>query len=206
MVEKIEKLINTYRLSKTNKEGYLELRDFYNSSKEKTWDLFYTLVCYAFNNQIRYNRNGQYNMPFGKDRSSFNPTLKSKFTSFVDCLKTININFTNNDFTKLKPDKLNKNDFVYCDPPYLITCASYNEQNGWNEEKEKQLFFLLDNLNTNNIKFALSNVVESKGKRNELLIEWSKKYNVHILNYNYKNCNYQKKDKGKAVEVLVTNY
>ena len=68
---------------------------------------------------------------------------------------------------------------------------------------------LIENyLNDNNIKFALSNVLENKGKRNEILIEWCKKYNVHYLNNSYSNCNYHAKDKSKnsTVEVLITNY
>ena len=97
---------------------------------------------------------------------------------------------------------------VYCDPPYLITCASYNEQDGWNVQKEKELLNLLDELNNNGIKFALSNVLENKGKSNDILKEWSKKYNIHHLNKSYGNCNYHTKDKSinSTIEVLITNY
>jgi len=66
----------------------------------------------------------------------------------------------------------------------------------------------LDNLNSKGIRFALSNVLESKGVKNNLLIEWVKKYNVNYLNNTYSNCNYQRKDKSKnsCIEVLITNY
>ena len=99
-------------------------------------------------------------------------------------------------------------DFVYCDPPYLITCASYNEHEGWNEEKERKLLSLLDELNDKGVKFALSNVLENKGKENLILKEWAKKYNIHHLNHSYNNCNYHAKDKSKnsTDEVLITNY
>ena len=105
---------------------------------------------------------------------------------------------------------LTENDFVYADPPYLITCASYNENNGWNEEQEKKLLSLLDNLQLRNIRFALSNVLTSKGKRNEILEDWLNQhpeYICHHLEYTYKNSNYHKKDKvNQADEVLITNY
>lgn len=202
MVSKIKHLIELYELSKTNQEGYLNLRRFYNEMN-KDWDVFYTLLCYSFNNQIRFNNKGEFNMPFGKDRSSFNPTLEQKFIQFVDHLKTINITFCNDDFIKLNTSgRIGKNDFVYFDPPYSATTASYNENGGWSKDKDLIMFELADRLNRNNIKFAMSNVLKT-----EWLIEWSKKYNVHKLNYNYKNCNYQKKDKeGKECEILVTNY
>ena len=107
----------------------------------------------------------------------------------------------------MKIDKLSPNDFVYCDPPYLITCATYNEKDGWNKSMERKLLDLLDKLNEKGIKFALSNVLYNKGKVNETLLEWSDKYTVHHLNNTYANCNYHTKDKeNKADEVLITNY
>ena len=170
--------------------------------------MFYAMLMHSFNYQIRFNKNGEYNMPFGKDRSCFNQSTENNFINFVNEIHNKNIFFTNKDFTELKIKKLKEDDFVYCDPPYLITCASYNEKDGWNEIKERQLLKLLDSLNDNNVKFALSNVLENKGKRNDILIEWCKKYNVHYLNNSYSNCNYHAKDKSKnsTVEVLITNY
>ena len=203
-IRMIEETINEYNLSKENKEGYLELRSYYNEGN-KDWYIFYTLIAYAFNNQIRFNKKGEFNIPFGKDRSDFNPALKQKFRDFSDAIHNKNIKFTNYDFRKLSVDKLKENDFVYLDPPYLITDATYNM--GWNEEAEKDLLSLCDRLNEKGIKFAISNVLEHNGSKNEILTEWSKKYNINYLNYNYSNCNYHKKDNGhKSIEVLITNY
>jgi len=54
----------------------------------------------------------------------------------------------------------------------------------------------------------LSNVLENKGKSNDILKEWSKKYNINHLNNTYGNCNYHAKDKSTSGtdEVLITNY
>lgn len=203
-IKMIEEIIDKYNLSKENKEGYLELRKAYNDGN-KEWHIFYTLLAYSFNNQIRFNKKGEFNMPFGKGRSSFNPTLKKKFEDFSNAIHNKNIKFTNNDFKKLNIDKLKDDDFVYLDPPYLVTEATYNT--GWNEETEKELLSLCDKLNEKGIKFAISNVLEHNGSKNEILINWSKNYNVNYLDYNYSNCNYHKKDNGhKSIEVLITNY
>lgn len=206
-LEILKTTINKYELSKTNEEGFKKIRQDYNEGN-KSWDMFYAMLTHAFNYQIRFNKLGEYNMPFGKNRSSFNPSLEKKFLEFVKKLNNSNIYFTNSDFNKLKIDKLGQNDFVYCDPPYLVTCASYNEQDGWNIDREKELYKLLDELNSKGIKFALSNVFENKGKSNDLLKEWSKKYVVNYLDNSYSNCNYHAKDKDKegTVEVLITNY
>ena len=203
----LEQTINKYNLSKTNEEGFKNIRQDYNEGN-KSWNIFYAMLTNAFNYQIRFSKQGNYNMPFGRNRSSFNPTLKKNFIKYIDKLNNINISFTNKDFRDVKMDNLNNNDFVYCDPPYLISCASYNEQDGWHKDCEKDLLILLDSLNNKGIKFALSNVLENKGKSNDILKDWCKKYNTIHLNNTYGNCNYHAKDKSSNTtdEVLIINY
>lgn len=205
-LRKIDGYISSYDLSKENKEGYLALRELYSKGKSDPL-MLYTLICYSFNNQIRFNNKGAYNMPFGKDRSSFNPTLREKFIIFVQRLQSMEIQFSSKDFRELDLDTLGENDFVYCDPPYLITVASYNENGGWGEQAERDLLAKLDTLDKAGVKFGLSNVFESKGKENIILKEWAKGYTVHYLDHTYSNCSYHKKDKqSKDIEVFITNY
>ncbi len=201
-------IIDKYKLSKTNEDGFRQLREDYNSGN-KSWYMFYGLITHAFNNQIRFNKSGGYNMPFGKNRSSFNPTLEKRFVEFVDRLSELNIEFSSKDFREylLADSEYKSNDFVYLDPPYLISVAAYNENGGWTEEDERDLLIGLDKLNEKNVKFALSNVLESKGKSNDILKEWVKSYNTHYLNVNYSNANHQRKNRDKKdIEVLITNY
>ena len=66
---------------------------------------------------------------------------------------------------------------------------------------------LLTKIDKKGIKFALSNVLEHKGYKNENLIKWASSYNIHIINSNYKNCSYHKKNRETITkEVLITNY
>ena len=219
LIAQIEEIIKTYGLTIDNTEAYNKFRNDYNNLKTSQGNyplpissynmdiLLYVLICYSFNHQYRFNSKGEFNMPFGKERSQWNENMKNNLINFHRQIKEKDIVFLNKDFRQLKVDKLGINDFVYCDPPYLITCATYNEKDGWNQECEEDLLKLLDELNTKKIKFALSNVLYSKGKTNDLLIEWSKKYTVHHLDYTYQNCNYHTKDKtNKSDEVLITNY
>ena len=206
-LEKLKETISKYDLSKTNEEGFKKIREDYNNGN-KSWDMFYAMLTHSFNYQIRFNKQGNYNMPFGRNRSSFNPNLEKNFIKFIDRLNELDIHFLNHDFTKLRTPELGHGDFVYCDPPYLVTCASYNESDGWNETKERELLELLDVLNLRGVRFALSNVLENKGKSNDILKEWAGKYNINYLNHSYGNCNYHTKDKSNnsTVEVLITNY
>lgn len=205
-LEVLSRIVSNYNLSKTNEEGFKDLRNKYNSG-HKSWQNLYMLVCHSFNYQFRFNQQGGYNMPFGKDRSSFSDTLQKKFLEFEAAIKEKNIILFNEDFRKLlKSDKINEDYFFYCDPPYLITTAVYNENGGWREVDEIELLTLLDKVNAKGGKFALSNVIEHKGRTNDILKKWAEKYNINYLNYDYKNCNYQSKEVGKTIEVLITNY
>lgn len=207
-IEYIESQIKKFKLDKQNQEGFLALRQQYNQYKDIR-DLF-ILVAFSFNHQIRFNSKGEYNMPFGKDRSEFNKRMKDNLIKFVEQIKKQNAKFLKQSFETLDPDTLPKDSFIYADPPYLITVASYNENGGWNEQMEYKLLEYLDKCTSRGIKFALSNVLEMNGKSNDILKKWVIKrgYKVHHLNYTYGNCNYHKTDKTKnqTDEVLITNY
>lgn len=200
----LDGIIAEYGLSKTNKDGYLALRDDYNSGYRAEMR-FYALITHAFNYSIRFNRKGEFNIAFGANRSSFNPKLRENFVSFTESLHNRTIKFLNDDFRNVDLTHLTENDFVYIDPPYLITVANYNEQGGWNEQDERDLLALLDVLNGRGVKWALSNVLTHKGKVNAILTQWSEKYNVVDLTASYANCNYQSA-RGESREVLITNY
>lgn len=206
---KIRQVINEYKLSKSNKEGYLKLRNEYNLSKKPV--LLFVLICFSFNHQIRFNNSHHFNAPFGKDRSEYNMRIEENLKVFLETLKQKEIIFTSLDFLNVDLSELGEEDFVYCDPPYLISNASYNDGNrgfkNWTEKEEKELLELLDSLNQRNIKFALSNVLYHKGQENKILAEWSRKYKIHYIDKSYSNCNYQLKNReNKSIEVLVANY
>jgi DNA adenine methylase len=209
---RIEDLVEKYELSKTNVDGFNKIREDYNNILDNgyNWAYFYSVVTHAFNYQIRYNNSGKFNMPFGKDRSWFNPSVRKNFIEFVDAIDHT-YRFTNMDFANISEkilDAMGPEDFVYCDPPYLISVAAYNEKGGWTEKHEQDLLDFLDKLNERGIKFGLSNVLYHKGRENSLLIEWAKKYEVVYLDKNYDNCNHQKEQNFKhvTVEVYVKNY
>ncbi|MDR2457173.1 MAG: DNA adenine methylase [Clostridiales Family XIII bacterium] len=212
---------STKGLGTYNKEKFLKLRNDYNGkcigpfsrqTELKTPILFYLLVCFGFNNQIRFNSKGQYNLPVGK--RDFNVRMRTKLMDFSKQIKNKKIRFSSIDFRKVK---FNTGDFIYADPPYLITTATYNENGGWTKKDEIDLYAYLDKVHKKGAKFALSNVTYHKGQKNEILIKWSNKYYLHVLNYHYNNSNYQKHrlktnikskqcPKNKTSEVLVTNY
>ena len=203
----IDKTIAENNLSPTNADTFLAFREKYNKTKDIR-DLFIP-VCYSFNYQMRFNNKHQYNSSFGKEASTMNDSIRNNLNRFVEKLHSGNYTFYNRKFDEFDFSDFDSNDFVYCDPPYSIGTGVYQDGkrgfNGWSKEDDKKLFAILDELNERDVKFALSNVFENKGLRNEELIEWSKKYRVHHLRMNYNGANYQRKE-SKSDEVLITNY
>uniref|UniRef100_UPI0034DFCB6E Dam family site-specific DNA-(adenine-N6)-methyltransferase n=1 Tax=Candidatus Thiodubiliella endoseptemdiera TaxID=2738886 RepID=UPI0034DFCB6E len=209
----VEQRIKQFDLSLTNTVGYIELRREYNKNK-KPLDLF-VLTAYSFNHQIRFNNSHEFNNPFGKNRSCFNERMKYNLKNFIDEVENKDIIFSNSSFEEFDTSFLKGEDFVYCDPPYLITTGTYNDGKrgfkGWGEKEELILLEKLDELDKKNIKFGLSNVIEHKGKENVLLKKWLNKnpnYKINYLNFDYSNSNYQTfiKDKKSSIEVFITNY
>lgn len=208
----IESRIDEFGLSLSNQEGYLKLRKEYNTNRNPL-DLF-VLVAFSFNHQIRFNNSHQFNCPFGKDRSCYNPNTKYNLVQFINAIKDKNVQFISQNFDEFNFTQLKPGDYVYADPPYLITIGSYNDGKrgftGWNELGETKLLSILDDLNRRSINFGLSNVLYHKGKSNSILINWieNNNYRVNYLNKDYSNCNYHTLDKSKdaSVEVLITNY
>ena len=205
----IDGTIDKWHLSKTNSEAYKMFRDHYNATKEPL-DL-YILMCFSFNYQFRFNSNHDYNNPFGKYRSSFNDVMRANLIKTLDRLS--DVHFTSKEFQDYDFSVLKQGDFLYADPPYLITCGSYNDGKrgftGWSEKEETDLYSILTDLDKHGIKFALSNVIEHKGVKNDILAKWYRdnKYHLHGVNFNYNNSNYHAKNTDKVTkEVLVTNY
>lgn len=121
--------------------------------------------------------------------------------------------FTSMDFIDFDYSILQRGDFLYADPPYLISCGSYNDGKrgfrGWTQHDDYQLLDILKGLSERGILFALSNILEHKGERNDFLINWALNngYFVHNIDFNYNNCNYHSRNKeNRTQEVLITNY
>lgn len=190
----IDEAIEAYGLDKVNSAGYLEFRDVYDYGQDPL-DLI-TLMYHSFSNQLRFGPRGNFNMHFGA--RTFNPQLRKKLNIFFDLEK--NIEISNKSFIDLTP---RTTDFVYVDPPYLITDATYNVY--WSPQLDLELMEWLDNIS---IPWAMSNVFSHKGKTNEPLIAWAQKYNIsYIEGVKYVSGKHHAKNTDKpTVEVLIRNY
>lgn len=190
------RLVTEYGLNKENVDGYLKLRDDYNKDNDPL--MLYVLLMHSFSNLNRTNDKGEYNVHFGA--RTLNKSTVERFDHFQANCERIRWSCLN--FYQLD---IRENDFVYCDPPYLITDAAYNKF--WSEENERLLYAWLDLLTSKGIKWGLSNVTKHAGKENKILIEWMSKYHVHNLDKKYLLGQYVEGfDQENTQEVYVCNY
>jgi DNA adenine methylase Dam len=236
LIERLEKLINKYDLSYSAKSGYqfykrkiknidnnglkaynydgfYRLRSDFNNMKDKSdgkaLDLLYLLVVYGFNNDMRFNKKGEYNLPVGK--TDLNKNNIKKLITYIEKVKITDCEFLCGDFRDDHIlDILMKADFIYADPPYLVGDAVYNESNNWTEKTERELINLLEILHSKDKKFALSNVIDKVGRSNKPLSDWIfNRTDLHMfnINYHYRSSSYNKINRNaKEREVLITNY
>jgi len=184
-----------------NKEGYDKLRTCVNNFQKNDPLVLYILLIYGFNRMLRFNGGGKFNLPVGN--VDFNKNVVNALNGYFDFVHDKKIFITSKDFKKFFSDKKYlKNDFVYLDPPYLISASEYNKL--WNQESEADLLKVIDALDKKGVKFALSNVTHYNGSKNDLLLKWMKKYKVHKIESNY--INYHNNGKKVIKEVLITNY
>lgn len=184
-----------------NKGNYIRLRNDFNKKKEKDFLLLYVLLIYGFNRMLRFNKKGEFNIPVGN--VDFNKNVVDALNNYFECVRKKNIKIHIQDYIEFfKGRKYEEHDFVYIDPPYLITSSEYNKN--WDLQNDLELLKIIDNLNQNGVRFALSNVTHYKGRENRNLMEWLKKYKSYTINSNY--ISYHNNNNKEIREVLITNY
>lgn len=196
-------------LARVNREPFLRLREAYNAEDVSHRDplLLYVLVIHGFNNQLRFNAKVDFNLPVGK--RDFNAKMRTKLLDFHKRISEMDSSFRVGDFRDFKIDETPLDTVFYCDPPYLITQATYNERGGWSESHEHDLLSFLENVHASGRRFALSNVIEAKGAVNQILSDWIKNsdFTQHDLTMSYRNSNYRRTNRSSTtLEVLITNY
>ena len=212
VIKDVEEIINNYQLPTFStdarkfkgdrnifKEKYNILKNDYNNSR--SIKLLYVLNIFSNSHMLRFNSRGEFNMPFGNgyftDKCKEN-ILNNTYNELTTLI--------NSDFRDINIDLLKKDDFIYLDPPYLNTDATYNENKGWSINDENDLYKICEKLNNKGIKFGLSNVFQNKGIENKKIIQWCEdnNWNVYLFDkFTYCACG---KGNADSKEVFITNY
>lgn len=203
-IEYIQEQIVKYDLGPTKKEGYLKLRSLYNATPIEKRDprMLYTLILFGFQQQVRFNSDFDFNIPCGSRR--FNDRLLSKFVSFTRFIKGLNVEFKNESFRELLP-MVDSDTFLYLDPPYRETTATYNDGKrgfeGWGTMHEMELCKFLNETSQRGAKFMLSYVIDINGFHNKEMEQWATSNDYHMIDVAHAQGRYNNRN-----EVLIMNY
>ena len=152
-------------LSRCGQDYYYEVRERFNKTHEPLDFLFLNRCC--FNGMIRFNRKGGFNVPFGHKPQRFAKAYITKIVNQIDYVYVMsrhsNWSFICQDYRETLKE-ISKDDFVYCDPPYVGRHVDYFDS--WDEENEKYLFEILSQ---SPCKFVLSTWHSNQHRENVFL-------------------------------------
>lgn len=235
ILQYLETAINQWGLSKYDKANFYKFRDDFNKSwaiylkldipvsnyKDIALIRLLALIYHSFNYFITFDKDGNYINTSGYNRSWFNPYLRQKLIKYQRALKDMVTEMHNMDFSEFYFNLLArekrirdkdcenplKGTFWFIDPPYVNSDDTYSRTSGlkWTTKNEEDLYSMCDSIDKHGGKFMLTNTIECNGKKNELLIEFSKKYNTINTDCDFYGCSYQRKN-SKTKEIIVKNY
>lgn len=203
----VESLIPKLKRHKNDKEHYYKTRERDRDRGYKNLDrvtraariIYLNKTCY--NGLFRVNRQGQFNVPFGRYEK---PEIVNEVVlrAVSNYLNEADIQFSNIDFEE-SLSSARRGNFVYLDPPYdpVSDTASFTGYtlNGFPKDEQERLKRACDKLDRKGCRFLLSN------SATPFILELYRKYKTEIVHVG-RNINSVASKRGKIEEVLVRNY
>lgn len=192
-----------HKLSISDEDGYAYYKIVRDRFNKKFAPLDFLFLSRAgFNGMIRFGGKGNWNIPFCKKPNRFSKAYITKIVnqvSDVKCIMNEKWIFLNKDFSDVIP-LAEKNDIIYCDPPYLGRYVDY--YNGWKEKDEDLLFNLLKE---SKAKFILSTWHHNDWRANEMIKKYWNNFNVVTKDHFYHSGG-KIENRRTIVEALVCNF
>lgn len=177
---------------------YREIRDEFNKTKDIK--LFLFLSRTGFNGMMRFNKKGEWNLPYCKVPTKLNETVVNTLCEEIDVLYNLmqekNFIFLNQSFEETL--KLtNDNSIIYCDPPYLGLYTNYFDT--WDYENEKQLNSILETIKR---PIIVSTWFDNGKVKNEIIDQLWSKWDIKLVNHKY-NVGAKVENRREVIEALL---
>lgn len=191
-------------LSHAEENGYAYYREVKNRFNRdfNSYDFIF-LSRAGFNGMMRFNRKGEWNIPFCKKPDRFAAAYVTKICNQVEKARRIiqrkNWTFQNISFADTIA-QAGLNDLIYCDPPYYGRYVDY--YNGWTEEDEENLYTALANTPA---KFILSTWHHNEYRSNEMIDRFWSRFNIETKDHFY-HSGAHIENRHSMVEALVFNF
>lgn len=189
------------KLEEKDDEYYYFVRERFNTYHNPLDFLFLNRSC--FNGMIRFNKDYNFNVPYGHKQKRFSKAYITKITNQVEHIERL---IKENDWSFICQSFENtislaeKNSFIYCDPPYIGRNVDYYDS--WNENSE---IMLCNALKKSNAKFMISTWDHNKFRVNEYINSlWGFCYKITIEHFYH--LGGKEKNRNSMLEALLTNY
>lgn len=209
ILSEIQMLYYSLPTEEKRKEYFLQMRDSYNYNKLSTVETSATFIFLnktCFNGLYRVNKNGFFNVPFGKYNR---PLICNQDTIIANSHLLQRVEILSGDFTQTSP-YISEKSFFYFDPPYrpLSNTSNFNDytKETFDDKEQTRLKEYCDCLHKANAKFMLSNSDgKNQDKSDNFLYELYKQYDIrHVKASRAINSNANKR--GKISELVIRNY
>lgn len=188
------------KLLEIGEAHYYAVRDRFNREQNPLDFLFLSRA--GFNGMIRFNRKGEFNVPFCRKPHRFSPAYITKIVNQVDFVAKLvqvkDFKFWCQDFTETIR-MATADDLIYCDPPYIGRHVDY--YNSWDESCELALYRLLANTPA---AFILSTWHHNAYRKNEYVDSHWRRFNVLTREHFY-HVGASEENRNPMVEAIITN-
>ena len=181
-------------------EHYRYIRNRFNYDHDPLDLLFISRA--GFNGLMRFNKKGEWNVPFCKKPNRFSKSYITKIVNQVkdvSCLIQSDWEFRSSSFEAIICNA-SSHDIIYCDPPYAGRHVDYF--NGWNDDDERRLF---DMLSSTPARFILSTWHHNDYRNNDMMKRYWQNFNVATSDYFY-HAGGKIENRKPVVEALVYNF
>ena len=169
------------RVPNDNEELYYEMRKHFNFPQEAYLDgvVYFFINKTAYSGMIRYNNNGEYNVPFGR-YPNFNTRLVTKQHS--ELLQSADLYSV--DYAEIFA-MAEEDDFIFLDPPYDCVFNDYGNidmMNGFDEAQHRRLAADFANLHCRALMVIGKTALTEELYGEYIFDEYYKNYAVNIRN------------------------
>lgn len=189
------------RLSEKGEEHYYSIRDRFNKFHDPLDFLFLNRSC--FNGMIRFNKNFEFNVPYGHKQQRFSKAYITKIVNQVSHVESLiarnDWSFVCQSFEKTIAEA-GRNSFIYCDPPYIGRHVDYYDS--WDEDSEMTLKELLL---SSRLKFMLS-TWDHNIYRTNVYIEKVWRFCNKLTQEHFYHVGAKENNRNAMTEALLTNY
>lgn len=184
------------RVDDPNEQLYYRIREMFNN--EIPYEYSYATVYYflnktAYSGMIRYNRNGKFNVPYGR-YAHFNTSLFN-YEQYEALKRAYIANESYEKSFNLATDK----DFLFLDPPYDTNFSDYGNKEFTGDFKEDDQHKLAEdfkNLSAPALMIISSTPLTQELYHSYIKVKYHKNYSVNIRN----------RFNSKAEHLIVANY